>query len=185
MGDPTAKNAGRITLNPLKHLDPIGTLCLIVGGVGWAKPVPIDPRYYQNRKLGMAMSALAGPMSNFLLAVLTMVAMKVIFFNLPVNLPQQPVLAFIFSVLYLMVITNIVLCIFNMMPFPPFDGSRIYLLFLPERLYFRVMKYERVIMIVVLVLLSLGFIDRPLSIAYNAVFRFLDQATGILGRISY
>ena len=186
LGDPTAKNAGRITLNPFRHFDLMGTLCLILGGIGWAKPVPINPNYYRNRKAGMALSALAGPVSNFIMATLSLILLKVIFVMLgffPMLRLGDTILQFIFLVLYTMVITNVVLCIFNMLPVPPFDGSRIYLIFLPEKWYFGIMKYERIIMIAVFLILFAGILDRPLGIAYQSVIVFLDRATGFLGTL--
>ena len=80
MGDPTARNLGRLTLNPLKHLDPIGALCMLVAGFGWAKPVPINPRYFRNPRVGMALSAAAGPVSNLIMAMLSVIAIRILFF---------------------------------------------------------------------------------------------------------
>ena len=183
LGDPTAKREGRITLNPFKHLDLMGTICLIIGGIGWAKPVPINPNYYKNRKLGMALSAVAGPLSNFVMATILLVLLKMFFLFFSVFSINVNVLEFIIHVLYLMSITNIVLCVFNLLPVPPFDGSRIYLIFLPEKWYFGIMKYERIMMGAVFIILFTGILDRPLSYMYTSVIIFLDWATGFLGRL--
>lgn len=174
LGDPTAKNAGRITLNPIRHLSLIGSLCLLVAGVGWARPVPVDPRYYRKPKRDMALTALAGPVSNFLMAILAMVLLKLymlLLFN-------GKLTDFGFMFFYYMVYTNIALSIFNMLPIPPFDGSRIFLTFLPRKWYFGVMKYERYIMIGLMIILSIGLLSKPLGFLYGGVFDLLDWATG-------
>ena len=174
LGDPTAKDARRITLNPIRHLDIVGGLCLLFAGVGWAKPVPIDPRYFRKPKRDMALSALAGPVSNFLLAVLAIILLKVYLLLVPADTTFATLVALIF---YYMVFINIALAIFNMLPVPPFDGSRIFLTFLPAKWYFGLMKYERYIMIGIFFLMVIGILDTPLSFLYNGVFKGLDWAT--------
>ena len=140
LGDDTAVRAGRLSMNPLRHFDPLGALCMLVGGVGWAKPVSINPYNYKNPKVGMALSAAAGPASNLLLAWVSMILYKLCWYS---GLGDaMPVLTMF---LYYMVAMNLSLAVFNLLPVPPFDGSRIALLFLPQRLYFRAMKYERYI----------------------------------------
>ena len=142
LGDDTAVRAGRLSMNPLRHFDPLGALCMLVGGVGWAKPVSINPYNYKNPKVGMALSAAAGPASNLLLAWVSMILYKLCWYS---GLGDAvPVLTMF---LYYMVAMNLSLAVFNLLPVPPFDGSRIALLFLPQRLYFRAMKYERYIML--------------------------------------
>ena len=174
MGDHTAKNFGRLTLNPLKHLDPIGTIGMLLLGIGWAKPVPINARYFKNPKKGMALSALAGPLSNLILALIAVVGYQITnrlslktdlggIYSLnfsafkdmgaPFTLLMAMVAMSLFS---LMAWMNISLCIFNLIPIPPFDGSRIAFALLPDKIYWGMMKYERYIMIGLLVLLFLG-----------------------------
>ena len=155
LGDDTAVRAGRLSMNPLRHFDPLGALCMLVGGVGWAKPVSINPYNYKTPKVGMALSAAAGPASNLLLAWVSMI-------------------------LYYMVAMNLSLAVFNLLPVPPFDGSRIALLFLPQRLYFRAMKYERYIMLAVLALVFLGLLDAPLSWLVNGMWRLMLHLTGFV-----
>lgn len=175
LGDDTAVRAGRLSLNPLRHFDLLGALCMLIGGVGWAKPVGINPRNYKNPKVGMAVSAAAGPVSNLLLAWLSMVLYKCVFYS---GLAQvAPVLFLFFSY---MVSMNLSLAVFNLIPVPPFDGSRIVLLFLPPRLYFKAMRYERYIMLGVLFLVFLGFLDWPLSVSVNFMWKFLMRATGFV-----
>lgn len=172
LGDPTAQNLGRLTLNPLKHLDPIGTLSMLFLGIGWAKPVPVNARYYKKPKQGMALTALAGPCANILLAFIGVVVF-VIFGHCNLFSHVEEVAGTIYYdadyvwqlALYMFIqnfiILNAFLAVFNLLPIPPFDGSRIAFVFLPDRIYFSVMKYERIIMLVVLVLLWTGILTLP------------------------
>lgn len=175
LGDDTALRAGRLSLNPLRHFDPLGALCMLIGGVGWAKPVGVNPRNYKNPKVGMAVSAAAGPASNLLLAWISMVLYKCAFYS---GLAQTVPAFFLFF--YYMVSMNLSLAVFNLLPIPPFDGSRIVLLFLPPRLYFKAMRYERYIMLGVLFLVFLGFLNWPLSVAVNWMWDLLMRATGFV-----
>ena len=136
LGDPTPKEQGRLSLNPLKHLDLMGTLCLILFKFGWAKPVQVDPRYYKNPKWGMALVALAGPLANFILAFISGLIYVLILKYAPYSELIQILLYF---VTYLMVI-NIGLGIFNLIPIPPLDGSKIVGVILPNESYHKYMK---------------------------------------------
>lgn len=175
LGDDTALRAGRLSLNPMRHFDPLGALCMLIGGVGWARPVGINPRNYRNPKVGMAISAAAGPVSNFLLAWLFMILYKVVLYSGLAG-RVSPLAMF----LYDMVVMNLSLAVFNLIPVPPFDGSRIVLLFLPERLYFKAMRYERYIMLAVLALVFLGALNVPLSVAVNFLWNRLVDLTGFV-----
>lgn len=175
LGDDTAVRAGRLSLNPLRHFDPLGALCMLIGGVGWARPVSINPRNYKNPKVGMAISAAAGPASNFLLAWASMILYKVVVYSGLGNL-VSPLALF----LYDMVVMNLSLAAFNLIPVPPFDGSRIALLFLPPRLYFKAMRYERYIMLAVLALVFLGALNWPLSLVVNFLWNRLVDLTGFV-----
>lgn len=175
LGDDTAVRAGRLSLNPLRHFDPLGALCMLIGGVGWAKPVGVNPRNYKNPKVGMAISAAAGPIGNFLLAWVSMILYKcVIYSGLGGLVPA------LMLFLYDMVAMNLSLGVFNLIPVPPFDGSRIVLLFLPQRLYFKAMQYERQIMLIVLLLVFFGLLNRPLSIVVNFMWELLVGLTGFV-----
>lgn len=171
LGDPTARSLGRLSLNPLKHLDPIGTLFMILFGFGYAKPVPINPRYFKDPRKGMALTAAAGPLSNLLLAFLGALLYRLTLLLLPIVsteflLKFILILASFFAAFHYL---NLSLCVFNMIPLPPLDGSRILYIFLPPRLYFRIMKYERVIMIILLAALWLGAFSGLINVIVNAI----------------
>ncbi len=169
LGDPTAHNFGRLTLNPAKHLDLMGTLCMLIAGFGWAKPVPVNVRYFKNYRRDMAITAAAGPLSNFIMGIIGALLYGGVVrgFNawLEIN-PSMSVYNFGYAVSLLFFyfsFLNFSLCFFNLIPIPPFDGSRILFIFLPDKLYFGIMKYERYIMIVLLVLLWTDKIPLPIG----------------------
>ncbi|MBQ7500766.1 MAG: site-2 protease family protein [Clostridia bacterium] len=169
LGDPTARNLGRITLNPMKHLDPIGTVSMLLFGVGFAKPVPINSRNFKNPKWGMCLSALAGPLSNFILGFIG--------FNIYYLLSKWTGLYNFSEILYtvlcllffVMASLNVSLAVFNLLPIPPFDGSRVLFVFLPQKYYFAIMKYERYIMIAILLLIAGGARLNILSTIVNGI----------------
>lgn len=142
MGDDTPKRQGRLSLNPLRHLDPVGVICLAVFKFGWAKPVQVNPRAYNRPKLGMALTALAGPVMNFLLAFLGYLVYAALwkqglFFRTGTGV------RLVYSFLMVFISVNLGLGVFNLIPIPPLDGSRILGLILPEKYYFGYMRYER------------------------------------------
>ncbi|MBQ9120947.1 MAG: site-2 protease family protein [Clostridia bacterium] len=177
MGDPTAKAMGRLSLNPLSHLNPIGFFSMLFFGFGWANPVPIYAQNFKNPKRGMAISAFAGPFANLLLAFASTLVTEIL---LLIPLYEQNFAYRLVSAAYLffelMTLLNISLAIFNLIPVPPLDGSRILPLFLPQKAYFGIMRYEKYIGIgffVFLLLdsrLGLGVIDTVLGTAVNAVY---------------
>ena len=176
LGDDTAKRAGRLSLNPLAHFDPLGAICMIFVGVGWAKPVGINPYRFRNPKKGMALSAAAGPLCNLVLAFFSLIFYKLIYYLAPVTTFWQ--LAFNFF--YFMVLLNINLAVFNLLPVPPWDGSRIVWAVLPQQTYFKIMQYERYIFVGFFVLLMLGFLDGPLMAMNNLVWGLMDHLTGFV-----
>ncbi len=167
LGDPTARNFGRLTLNPLKHLDPIGTICMVFFGFGWAKPVPVNSRHFKKPRRDMALTAAAGPISNFIMAFIGLILYRIIRASVEIFTPTSQFAVNIwFSALTLTWYfhsLNLALAVFNLIPLPPLDGSRIFLTFLPAKLYFGIMKYERYIQIAFLVLLWTGIISLPLN----------------------
>lgn len=181
LGDDTAKRQGRLSLNPLAHFDLMGTLCMVFAGVGWAKPVGTDPRNFKNPKCGMALTALAGPAANMLLAYLAMVLWKVLYYWAPVTD------AFLYLAMFLqyMVLMNVSLAVFNFIPVPPLDGSRILLVVLPRRIYFGLMRYERYIMVALLAAVWFGALDTPLYYLNNMVWSLLSAGTGYIDKLAY
>ena len=165
LGDPTARNLGRITINPIKHLDPIGFICMVLFGIGWANPVPINTRYFKKPRRDRALSAAAGPISNLLLAVVFALLMK-LFFSLPVTVLSSLGVFTEIIILFLMqaISLNVFFAVFNLIPVPPFDGSRILYVFLPPKYYFGVMKYERYICLGFMLLLFFGVLDPVLNL---------------------
>ena len=167
LGDPTAKNAGRLTLDPVRHLDPIGTICLLFFHVGWAKPVPVDPRYFKHRRRDMALVSLAGPLSNFLLALVALLLYH------PLRLSNSNVVMTIALMFYMTAVMSIGLGVFNLIPVPPLDGSKILFSFLPYRIERKVTQYEQFIQFGLFALLFIGVLDRPMNAAINVIYRGL------------
>ena len=181
LGDDTAKRQGRLSLNPFAHFDLLGTLCMVFAGVGWAKPVSTDPRNFKNPKWGMALTALAGPAANILLAYVGMVAWKLMYYWAPVNDATLYVSMF----LQYLVLMNVSLAVFNFIPVPPLDGSRILLVVLPQRIYFQIMRYERVIFVILLAAVWAGVLDGVLGTFNDVVWDLLDLGTGYIDQIAY
>lgn len=185
LGDPTAKALGRLTLNPLKHLDPIGALCMLLFRFGWAKPVPVNSRYFKKPRRDMALVAIAGPLTNVLLALIGVILYRLcgsLFsaytapqgsFALSAQYTVLTLLSYFFSL-------NASFAVFNLLPIPPLDGSRILSIFLPANLYAALAKYERYISLALLVLLWLGILDGPLSFLVNALLNGMFRITAFL-----
>ena len=153
LGDPTAKSMHRLSLNPLRHIDWLGLFLMFTVGFGWAKPVPVDPRYFRSPKKGMALTALAGPVSNILLAMIVIFISKAIYLYVPYSPMADGVFSFF---LYTLAPLSIGLGVFNLIPIPPLDGSKVVGAILPDRAYFTLMRYERYGMILLLVLSFVG-----------------------------
>lgn len=164
LGDPTAKNMGRLTLNPIASIDPMGALFILLFGFGWAKPVPVDPRYFKNPKRDMALVALAGPVSNLLVALIGAIVYNIVL----VVFPTVPAFIGMFFLYYIVI--NISLATFNLIPVPPLDGSKILAAFLPDRMLYRFYRYQNMFMLVIFLLLFSGVLSYPLSIFRSAVY---------------
>lgn len=160
LGDPTAKAMGRLSLNPLRHLDPIGALCLVFFHFGWAKPVPINPNNFKKPKRDFALTALAGPASNLILSFFS-AFFFLLFYTLfsAITFPNAGMLRVAQNVIdffYIFHLVNLGLALFNLFPLPPLDGSRLLSVILPEKAYFGIMKYERTIYFIMLGWMFLG-----------------------------
>ncbi len=179
LGDPTAKNLGRLTLNPFKHFSLVGSLLMLLVGFGWAKPVPINTRYFKNPKKGMAISAAAGPLMNLLLAFIGVViyalSMKLFWRHMSAQVFYATAL-FFSNFCYM----NVFFAVFNLLPIPPFDGSRLLFAFLPDKQYFAIMKYENVIMIVVLVGLATGILDLPFEFIAEKILSGMEWLVNLI-----
>lgn len=175
LGDPTAKSLGRLTMNPLKHLDPLGTLAFIFIKFGWAKPVPVNPRYFRNPRQDMLYVALAGPATNLVLAVICAIAVKLLVFiepTLPQNITMTVLYPFKICLVYSVWI-NVLLCIFNFLPIPPLDGSRILMGLLPHNLAVQYAQFERYSFIIIIILLFSGIISKIIMPIISTITMFL------------
>lgn len=161
LGDPTAKLEGRLTFNPLASVDPMGALALLLFGFGWAKPVPVDSRYFRKPKRDMAITALAGPVSNLLAAFVGAVLVAI----MEAFSPYNGFTNFVYNVLWYYVVVNISLAVFNLIPMPPLDGSRIVAAFLSDRAMYTYYRYQNLFVMVMFLLLLSGALSGPLATA--------------------
>lgn len=186
LGDPTAKSLGRLTLNPMKHLDPLGFLSMVLTGFGWANPVPVNSRYFKKPRRDIALVAAAGPVSNLLLATVFLLLLRFLGFGylrtlIPKNELQFNLIHFTLFFLRCGVYMNITLAVFNLLPVPPLDGSRILYRLLPPRLYYKFMQHERVIVLVVLALLLLGPLSSLINYLTTLIMRGMFALFGMKG----
>lgn len=172
LGDPTAKRMRRLSFNPIHHIDWLGLLSMFLCGFGWAKAVPVDMRYFKNPRAGMAMTALAGPASNFLLSLLSLFLASLIG-QLP-GAALSGFLVWLFNFLVETAILSIGLGLFNLVPIPPLDGSKVLFSLLPERAYYTLMRYERFGLLILMVIVWLDLGGSYLSNAILRVFLWMS-----------
>lgn len=176
LGDHTARSQGRLTLNPFHHLDPFGSVLLLLAGVGWAKPVPINPYYFHkiDRRAGMALTALAGPVSNLLMSIITLLIAKLLLL-FGVN-------GILVSIFITMCQINLGLAVFNLIPIHPLDGSRILSYFLPAKAADWLDEHEQIIYIIfMVVILFTNLLDVPLSFLSGLLFKAINWLTSFVG----
>ena len=174
LGDPTAKRQHRLSLNPLRHIDWFGLLMMLVAGFGWARPVPVNPNYFKKPRQGMALTALAGPASNLLLALLLLIPARLIYTYAHYSVFNQTALDFLTSTAAL----SIGLGLFNLIPIPPLDGSKVLAVLLPERAYRWLMRYERFGIFALWLLVALGVGGRDMSLAIRWVYTLFCRIVG-------
>ena len=169
LGDTTAKDRGRLTLNPLKHLDPMGFLMMLVFHVGWAKPVPVDMSRFKNPKRDMALTALAGPVSNILITIVFLFLYGAAYIPLSGSTAGR----YLLDMLELTCSLSLGLAVFNLLPIPPLDGSRVLSACLSDKDYLRLMQYERYGALLMLILVATGALGTPLRYVINLFYRGL------------
>lgn len=174
LGDKTARFSGRLTLNPMAHIDILGAIMILFVGFGYAKPVPVNQRNFKNPKKGMALTALSGPFSNILMAVVFMLLSNVL------SLFGSSLFVQAFYVFFSFAASiNIGLAVFNLIPIPPLDGSRVLELLIPDKYYYKFAQYERYIVIVIFGLIVFGVLDAPLAFLQNHLYSALNYIVSL------
>lgn len=174
LGDPTAKINGRLTLNPVAHVDWVGLFLMLVARVGWAKPVPVDMRNFRNPKRGMAVTALAGPLSNFVLAYLALLVCSGVFHFAPDHI----IFAYIMLFFSYLAVLSVGLGLFNLIPLPPLDGSKLLFSLLPDHVYWKILRYERYMVFAVVLLAWSGMFNGVLDVLMEGSIRLLCRFSG-------
>lgn len=179
LGDTSVKYRGRLTLNPLAHIDPFGALALLLFGFGWAKPVPVDPSNFKKPKLGMGIVALMGPVANIVAAIAGGLIFQAVVKFAPSFFSQQGFGYYVYLFLSYYVSINVSLAVFNLLPIPPLDGSKILFIFLPDKAVLWFYRYQNIISIVLIALLWLGVLSVPLSFLSGYVLQFVNWITAL------
>lgn len=189
LGDPTPRYQGRLTLNPFAHIDYIGALCICLFGIGWAKPVQVNPRNFKNPKTGMAITAFAGPAMNIIMATVALLFVNLIVLIGGLTVTDgtiyytEMIWVYLYWFFSYIAEINVFLAVFNMIPVPPFDGSRILFSVLPDKYYWRVMQNERILMFAMLLIIATDVLDRPLQMASNGVLEFIGTVASLPFRL--
>ncbi len=177
LGDDTPRLKGRLTIAPLAHIDIMGAVMIFLVGFGYAKPVPVNPRKFKNPKAGMALTALAGPLANLVMALFFMFLANGCTFLLSGNAALVAQVSMIFFSVAAQI--NVSLAVFNLIPIPPLDGSRIANLLIPQKYYFKIMQYERYIILGIFALIIFGVLDKPLSFISGIIMMGIDFLAGL------
>lgn len=179
LGDPTPRSEGRLTLNPLAHLDLMGTILMVLTGFGWAKPVMINPRYYKNPKSGMALTAAAGPLANLIMAFIGLLIYALFFIiNIKFNLKLDNAVSITGQVAYLFAFRNLCFMVFNIIPIPPLDGFKVLGILVPNKIYYTILQYERYAIIIIMVLSLTGAFSAIIGTGVELVM------SGIMGLLN-
>ena len=183
LGDPTPRREGRLSFNPMAHLDLMGTLLMLLTGFGWAKPVSVDPRYYRDTKKGMALVAIAGPLANLLMAFAGLLLYAIIFAINVKTGALSMLTSFLSEFSISFAITNLSFMVFNLIPIPPLDGSRILGMFLSNSAYYKLLEYERYSLILIMALSLSGAFSAIIGGGVNLIFGGIIDFLNMLLRL--
>ncbi len=184
LGDPTPRREGRLSFNPLAHLDLTGTLLMLLTGFGWAKPVAVDPRYYKDTKKGMALVAVAGPLSNLVMAFIGLLIYAIFFIINAKTGALDTLTSFLQTFSMYFAQTNLCFMVFNLIPIPPLDGSRILGMFLSNRTYYKLLQYERYSLILIMALSLTGAFSRIIGTGVGFVFNGIINLLNVFVRMA-
>ncbi len=176
LGDQTPRLSGRLTLNPMAHISPLGAIMIFLCGFGYAKPVNVNPRNFKDPKKGMALTAIAGPISNLIMGFVC------IFFATLVSSIGSISSTMIYAIYYFFTfagVVNVNLAVFNLLPIPPLDGSRILQLLIPAKYYYKFLQYERYIVLIVFVLILTGVLSTPLSYVSSLIINLFSNIASL------